>query len=314
MFEQHPSLLLAIIVIAIEWFVPLRSPYSIEWLLRQFAIAIKSKLRLDRSDVNLPLYGALASVAYFTIILIIIVALAFAFPVDYWTNAVLLYLSLSLGRYRHAAFDLIPMLENNQKVSAKSLLQPLSRCQTATLSELGLRKLIIELLTVRLLHGWLMPLIAYFVIGGLGCLLYVALYSAYLSWFVAGHASQPFLKTIRGIITTVGAIPSYFFAPAFSVFSTSPRWLSLFNQHRKAWSQQGWASIDLLWLAIVAAGCRCEVAGPVIIDGKKQPRERLNYQAAVNDHHIKQLLRWQSRFAIFVLGLLSTLWIILILS
>lgn len=311
-FNEQPELLLAILVVALDWLLPLKTKISLEWLFSQFASAIKMKLRLSRADLNLSLYGGLATAFFLTFIGIILFALLFAFPVDHWTNAALLYLCLSYSRTRHISKDLIPMLHHKQKIPARTLLNASSQWNALKLSELGLLKLCIELLTQRLVHGLILPLLCYFLFGGVGCVLYLAMFTAYQHWFVEQHHKQLFVQFMRRLIDLLAIPLSGLFAILFSVFKTSPGWLKLYRANRAEWTASGGLNADLLWLSITAAGLRCELLGPVMLGDNKITRARVNYRINTSTVHVAKLLVWQRRFVGCLLLLMTLFWCLLI--
>jgi cobalamin biosynthesis protein CobD/CbiB len=239
------------------------------------------------------------------LILIILFACLFAFESDIWMSGFLLYLSLNLSVFQKTINHIVPMLDNSQKTSARSLLSTMTIWDTQKLSVLGMTKLTIELLTFRFVHGWLMPLVLFFLLGGVASFLYMALVSASLAWVGNDQNGQQFNWFSNRMRDALALIPTVIMAPIFSVFKSSPGWLSRFKVNHKAWQQGGWSRIELLWLSVLSAGCKSELAGPLMLDEVKLARPKLNADKGVETAHIEIATNWILRFKCFTLILLT---------
>ena len=92
-------------------------------------------------------------------------------------------------------------------------------------------------------------------------------------------------------------VPTYIIAPIYSVFSSSPNWLRYVRFVKTDWKASKASSFNtLIWLSVVAAGCKSELAGPLMIDGEKVSRPRINKDAPINEQAISHLLQWNNRF------------------
>ncbi|MDO6719236.1 cobalamin biosynthesis protein [Psychrosphaera sp. 1_MG-2023] len=311
MLQQSPELAMVILVIVIEWLLPLGNRFHIENLFIGLANAIRVKLRLQRTNINHTLNGVLALVFYLVFIAIVLFAVLFAFENDVWTQGFLLYLSLSLSTHTRVFQQLRPLLENNQKSAARTLLATITIWDTTKLSLLGINKLILELLIFRFVHGWLFPLIAFGLFGAAGSLLYIAIVATQFAWLSYDKKISDFGQFSTRMLDTLSFIPSLFLAPMFSVFCSSPGWLNTFSNTKKQWTENRGSLTHLLWLAIVSAGCKCELAGPLMLNDHKVPRPRINFAKAIGPEHITQLLNWIVRFKIFTLTLLVTVLLII---
>jgi cobalamin biosynthesis protein CobD/CbiB len=154
-----------------------------------------------------------------------------------------------------------------------------------------------ETLTIRFVSLWLVPILLFIFLNGIWAFGYRALIEAYFIWLPQRQGFQYFGTAVSKIKNLVELIPTMIFAPIFSVFRSSPGWLSLVNSEKTQW-QQSKASpyINLIWLSIVAAGCKSELAGPLMLDGKKLSRPRLNQGAAVSHKNVLQLTSWVNSF------------------
>ncbi|MDC2888948.1 hypothetical protein [Psychrosphaera algicola] len=86
MLQQSPELAMVILVIVIEWLLPLGNRFHIENLFIGLTNAIRVKLRLQRTNINHTLNGVLALVFYLVFIAIVLFAVLFAFENDVWTQ------------------------------------------------------------------------------------------------------------------------------------------------------------------------------------------------------------------------------------
>lgn len=309
--QQSPELAIVILVIAIEWLLPLRNRFHIENLFIGLAKAIRVKLQLNRINVNHSLYGVLAVGFYLTFIAIVLFAVLFSFENDIWTQGFLLYLSLSYSAHARVVQQLRPLLENNQKSAARTLLATVTIWDTNKLSLLGMNKLILELLLYRFIHGWLFPIIAFAFLGATGSLLYIAIVATQFAWPSHQKNINDFGRFSTRLLDTLSFIPSVILAPMFSVFCSSPGWLTTFTNSKKQWTENFGSVTLLLWLSIVSAGCKCELAGPLMLNDHKVPRPRINLGKSINADHITQVLNWIVRFKLFTLTLLVSLLIII---
>jgi len=81
---------------------------------------------------------------------------------------------------------------------------------------------------------------------------------------------------------------------------------------KNSWRAAKASSLNqLIWLSVVSAGCKSELAGPLMINNKKLTRPRLNQGLPINETAIGQLLAWNNRFRLVVISFISLLFILL---
>lgn len=298
------------LVILIEWVMPLSTGYSPLQLCRVIAEALAAKVNNDTStEQQRTIAGALALFTYFAIVGTLVWALLFIMPYDLVTEAVLLYLSMGFHAVSKTSKQIEDALANEQKSVAKSYLAEMTAVSTKPLSPLGIIKTTLEENILAWVNKWLMPVTLFLLFGGVAAISYAIITTAVLSWPILNPKFNAF-STIPHKIKTWFELPfTLVLLPIFSIFKSSPGWLKLALSNRAQWpSQQSFT--ELLWCSVVAAGCKIEMAGPVMFDQTKVPRIRLKAGEAPNQTAIKKLRNWQSRFTIFCVFLFVLFWLL----
>lgn len=314
LFYVSPELNVLILVIFIEWLLPLPVKYSPSRAFRILADAFVKKVATSGDSKQQTLAGWLALFTYLFLILVIVAALLFAMIDDVWTQAVLLYLALGYQAVANDAKQISNGLLSQQKQLARSLLKLHSPFQTDKLSALGLNKLTLEAVIFSFVSYWLMPIVMFLLIDGVAALIYRMIVEAYYCWFPLNPKTKHFGRAVFKIKTAIDFLPSLIVAPVYSVFKSSPGWTKLLSAAKSGW-REVYPSMDiqLYWLSIVAAGCKAELAGPVMLGDKKLKRPKINLGQEVSEDTTKQLLSWNNRFRLFVVFVLALIICTLIL-
>lgn len=308
--SQAPLLAAAAVVILIEWVMPLPTRYSPLALCRVIADALAAKVnKTDSTDHQRTIAGFLALLTYIVLIGTLVWALLFVMPYDLVTESVLLYLSMGFHAVSNQSKDIEDALSGQQKSMARSLLAELSRIDVSKLSPLGIIKNTLEVNIMAWLSYWLMPVVLFLLVGGLASFVYAIVITAVNAWPVLNPKYNAFGALPHKFKTWFELPFTLILLPLFSVFKSSPGWLKVSLANRAQWPHQQ-SFTELLWLSLVAAGCKIEMAGPVMFDGEKVARIRLKAGAAPDQTAISALRHWQHRFVIFSVCLLSLFWLL----
>ena len=222
---------------------------------------------------------------------------------DVWTQGLLLYLSLGYQSFAAQSKAIAQASAKQQKSACRYLLSQFSPYDSSKLSLLGINKLTVETLTIRFVSLWLLPILLFIFIDGVWAFCYRALIEAYFIWLPQRQGFQYFGTAISKVKNIVELIPTWLFGPIFSVFKSSPGWLTLVNQTKGQWRAANASPFgNLIWLSIVSAGTKAELAGPLMLDGKKISRPRINLGANISETAIEQLLHWINRFRLVFLS------------
>ena len=290
-----------IAVILLEWILPLPYKHSPANFCHRLGVGFQRQLLPKAAAKQIALYGALSLIVFFAIIGTLIAAVLFIAPNDVITQGILFYLALGYQDIAQSSQQTNQLLDVGQKSAAKSSLKITTDFDVEPLSELGLRKLMNENLVLRFFALWLMPTLLFILFDGLAALLYRALFEIIRCW----SANPEFSKFARTVNNLLELIPTWVFAPLYSVFKFSGGWLKLYGQHKKHWRLNSLNSNNqLVWLCIAAQGCKTEFAGPVKISGNKFDRPRLLQGKTPTTETTNQLLRWHNQFRVLVLMLI----------
>ncbi|MDA8622164.1 cobalamin biosynthesis protein [Psychrosphaera sp.] len=306
---ELPQLLAAAIVIVIEWLIPLSFKYSPLRLCALLADAIATKVNKPGSDQQRRISGFLSLLTYLIIVAVIIWSLLFIMPYDLWTEAVLLYISLSYHSISKINRNLEEALANKQNTLAKDYLSESALFDTKRLSSLGLTKGALEVEMHSWVTTWLMPIALFIALGGVASLAYRVLDTAAKQWLAINPKYGDFGLPTAAIKASIDWILTALVAPIFSVFKSSPGWWSTFKRHKNKWPSEQ-SLVDLIWMSIVATGCRIEMAGPTMFNGVKVSRVRINEGQKPDHDAIAQLRHWITRFSVFLLFLILLFWFI----
>ncbi len=313
---EYPTLLVAAMVIIFNALLPIPNEYSPLNLCQKLAYALA--LKVNRPVPNQPgfnkqkfISGLMALITYFILVLTILWALLFIMPDDglnaLITEAVLLYISLGYFGFSRQSKIIEQALNKKQHAVAKSYLAELVNTDANVLSPLGITKTVLELEVTHWFSRWLMPLILFLAFGGVLSLSYVLLAILCQAWPSlapnVGRFGQPALL-IKSLLDWPITILC---APIYSIFKSSPGWLTLYNQNKSQWPNNQ-SKVDLLWMCIVASGCKIEMAGPLMYAGTKVKRIRLNEGQHPDQNTIRQLRHWHRRVVLFVTGTILLFW------
>lgn len=308
--SQAPLLVAAAIVILIEWVMPLPARYSPLFLCRIIADALALKVnKTNSTDQQRAIAGALALLTYFVLIGTVTWALLFIMPYDLVTESVLLYLSMGFHAISNQSKNIEDALANEQKSMARTLLAELSSVDVSKLSPLGIIKNTLEVNIMAWLSHWLIPIVLFLLVGGLASFAYAIVITAVNAWPVLNPKFSAFGSLPHKFKTWFELPFTLVLLPLFSVFKSSPGWLKVSLNNRAQWPRTQ-SITELLWLSLVAAGCKIEMAGPLMFDGHKVSRIRLKAGAAPDQTAIRALRHWQHRFVIFSVCLLSGFWLL----
>lgn len=297
------------LVVILDWLAPLSFKFSPAFLFRALADAMARKLaKPQHSAQQLKISGAMSLVTHFVIWGIILLALLFAITNDPITQGVLLYCSLGYQDCAKQLQQIPKLLKNNQKRLSRSLLAEQCEFNTQKLSPLGINKLSVETLSQKFLSEWLMPIVLFIVIDGVAALLYRLLIESVKSWSVFAPATKDFGRFAHQLKYVLELIPSWILGVVFSAFKHTSGWFRLHKQLRKSWYATPYNSgSSLLFLSIIARGCKMEIAGPVMWEEIKISRAKINQGVSVNDDVISQLTAWVNSFRFAGIGFILIL-------
>lgn len=306
---ELPHLLAAAIVIVIEWILPIPFRYSPLKLCALLADAIAKKVNKPGSDRQRQISGFMSLLTYFVFVTVIIWALLFIMPYDVWTEAILLYISLSYHSVTKVNKSIKDALHNKQNTLAKDYLAEHAEFDTKPLSTLGIVKGALELEIRSWATAWLTPIILFLTFGGVAAIAYRVLDIAVQRWCAFDPKFDSFGLPSLAIRSTLDWLIAVIVAPIYSVFKSSPGWWRMFRKYQPDWPKQQ-SLVELVWSCIVAAGCRIEMAGPAMFNGVKVKRLRINEGQKPSQTTIAELQSWNTRFIIFVLVLILLFWLI----
>lgn len=197
----------------------------------------------------------------------------------YLFAAVVLYISLH-SHTAYADFYRIQRgLHARQKHLARETCQRYVARDTATLSAFGIQKASIEWFTRHIILGWLATLFWFAVAGPIAALLYRALYELANAWPVMQSRWRDFGFAanwlMRGFAWPALAFAWFIFALRHLLNGKVLPWR--FSSQPFMHKQDG-----CLWRS-VAMRLQIALGGPILLNGRKQQRPRLNHAANVVD-------------------------------
>lgn len=294
---QYPELAVLTLVILIDWFLPAPNKFSAVPFFKLVAEGFTKKVATKGDNKQQALAGLLALFVYLFLILTILLSILFAVTNDVWTQGLLLYLSLGYQGFAAQSKAIAQAAIKQQKSACRYLLSQYSPYDSSKLSLIGINKLTIETLVVRFVSLWLLPILLFIFFDGVWAFCYRAIMEAYFIWLPQRSGFKYFGTAISKVKNLIELIPTWLFAPVFSIFKSSPGWFSLVNQTKVEWRKSGASPYsNLVWLSVVSAGCRAELAGPLMLDGQKISRPRINVGAEISAPMIEQVLQWIGRF------------------
>lgn len=308
--STYPELIALTLVLIIEWILPLSAKFTPALMFNVLASAISNKVlpssnsSKQTSTINQQvLSGWLALGTYLFLIATIIGSILFAITNDIWTQAILLYFALGYQSVANQANAVQTCISQKQKSAAKTVLAHITEFEVDKLSELGVNKLTLESVIKRFVSFWLLPVILFLIFDGFTAIMYRALLEAYIVWQPKTDKYKHFGQAVFKVKNAIELLPRLFIAPIYSVFKSSPSWSHYVSSTKEQWQQaQASSHNQLIWLSIVSAGCKSELAGPLMLQQKKIARPRINQGAPLFSSAIGELLSWNNRFrACFIL-------------
>lgn len=293
----YPELIALTLVLILEWIFPLSTKFTPAFMFNVLAKAISTKVAQSGSPKQQILSGWLALGTYLFLIATIVGSLLFAVTNDIWTHAILLYFALGYQNVAKQASTVQACISQKQKSAAKSILAHITEFDVDRLSELGVNKLTLESLIKRFVSFWLMPIVLFILFDGFIALLYRALLEAYIVWQPKKVEHKHFGQAVFNAKNIIEFLPTMLIAPIYSVFKSSPSWTHYVSTNKHQWKHSQASSFNqLIWLSIVSAGCKSELAGPLMLNQLKIKRPRLNQGAPLFPSAIGELLSWNNRF------------------
>ena len=302
LISLFPELTVLTLVLLIDWFIPFPNKYSPANFFRLLANAFVKKVATSGSDNQQKLAGWLSLFTYLFLLLTILLSILFVVENDVWTHGLLLYLSLGYQTFAVHAKTIQACVTKQQKSVARTLLSQNSPYDSSRLSLLGINKLTLEITTIRFVSLWIMPVILFVIFDGVVAFTYRAVIEAYFAWLPQKPGLRFFGSGITLVKNVLEILPTLLIAPVYSVFKSSPGWSRLISEVKQDWRDSQAASVNtLVWMSIVSAGCKSELAGPLMIDGQKISRPRINRGALINESAIGQLIQWNNRFRTIII-------------
>lgn len=304
--STYPELVALTLVLIIEWILPLSTKLTPAFMFNVLAKSISNKVidspsskKQTRPIKQQVLSGWLALGTYLFLIGTILGSILFAVTNDVWTQAVLLYFSLGYQTIANQASAVQTCISQKQKSASKTVLAHITEFDTDKLSELGVNKLTLETLIKHFVSFWLLPIILFLLFNGLIAILYRALLEAYTIWQPKNIEYKYFGQAVFKVKNVIELLPTLLIAPIYSVFKSSPSWSNHVTSTKQQWQQAQVSSYnELIWLSIVSAGCKSELAGPLMLQQQKIARPRINQGAPLFPVAIGELLSWNNRFRI----------------
>ncbi|GHB64477.1 hypothetical protein GCM10008107_12040 [Psychrosphaera saromensis] len=305
----YPELIALTLVLLLEWLFPLASKFTPAYMFNVLASSISNKVAQSGSQNQQMLAGWLALGTYLFLIGVILGSILFAVTNDIWTQAILLYFALGYQSVANQASAVQACITQGQKSAARTILAHITEFDVSRLSELGINKLTLESLIKRFVSFWLTPILLFLLFDGLTALMYRALLEAYIVWQPKHVKLQYFGKAVFKVKNTIEFLPTVIIAPIYSVFKSSPHWGKYVKVTKHQWQHAKASSFNqLVWLSIVSAGCKSELAGPLMLQQQKIGRPRINQGAPLDPSAIGVLVHWNNRFrATFILFNIITL-------
>lgn len=314
--STYPELIALTLVILVEWIFPLSTKFTPAFMFNVLACAISNKVLPSSSSSKQTntikqqiLSGWLALGTYLFLIGTIIGSILFAVTNDVWTQAILLYFALGYQTVANQAREVQSCISQKQKSAAKTVLSNITEFDVDKLSELGVNKLTLESLIKRFVSFWLLPICLFLLFDGFAAIMYRALLEAYIVWQPKNIKFKYFGQAVFKVKNIIELLPRLVIAPIYSVFKSSPSWTHYVSSTKEQWKQvQASSHNQLIWLSIVSAGCKSELAGPLMLQHEKIARPRINQGAPLFPSAIGELLIWNNRFrTIFILFNIITL-------
>lgn len=293
----YPELIALTLVLIWEWIFPLSTKFTPAFTFNVLASAISNKVAQSGTTKQQLLAGWLALGTYLFLIATIVGSILFAVTNDVWTQAILLYFALGYQTVANQASAIQTCISQKQKSAAKTILSHITEFDVDRLSELGINKLTLESVIKRFVSYWLMPVIIFIIFNGFIAILYRALLEAYTVWQPKNPKFKHFGQAVFSIKNGFEFLPTLLIAPIYSVFKSSPFWSRYVSTNKHQWQQSQTSSFNqLVWLSIVSAGCKSELAGPLMLNQQKLTRPRINQGAPLFPSAIGELLNWNNRF------------------
>jgi cobalamin biosynthesis protein CobD/CbiB len=304
--STYPELMALTLVLLVEWIFPLSAKFTPAFMFNVLATSISNKIVHSPRAQKRPsttkqqvLAGWLALGTYLFLIATIIGSILFAVTNDVWTQAILLYFALGYQTVANQASAVQTCISQKQKSAAKTILAHITEFDTDKLTELGVNKLTLESVIKRFVSFWLLPIILFLLFDGFIAIMYRALLEAYIVWQPKNIKFKHFGQAVFKVKNTIELLPRLFIAPIYSVFKSSPSWSHYVSSVKEQWKQaQASSHNQLIWLSIVSAGCKSELAGPLMLQQQKIARPRINQGAPLFPSAIGELLSWNNRFRV----------------
>lgn len=310
--SAYPLVLLGIWLLGSQLLLP--QDYQPLTFFRIFARQLAAKVHPDphRASSQQLISGSLA------LAVVLLPTLALLAPL-YWLSdwplvldGLLLYFCLDFVYYRQQSHKIAQAISQQQNSRAKDLLQPLVLRHTQTLSSVGLSKACIEMLWLRTAKQWLGVSFWFLIGGGLAAVAYRLLLLCNQEWNDKQSKFRYFGRP-ASLLTQWASLPATLITAALLALLTGIR--GAIKQWRQARQLQFCLS-HLLLLPVLAAALQINLAGPVMYQQQKNPRQRLGPAVLPQAANLIAALKLNRQFQLYcaamlsIFSLLQILWLI----
>lgn len=308
----YPELTILTLVILIERFISIPNKYTVSLPGQILARAIEKKV-LTSNTKQAKLYGVLSLGVYFFLFATILYSLLFISVNDIYTQGLLLYASINYHHNASNAKQIQDLLIKKQKSISRALVSSMSEKNSAHLSIIGMHKLTLESLNEIFLRQWLVPIILFILINGEASLFYRLLVETHRCWPIYNKKTQQFGLAAAKLTLLIELPISWLFLLVHTSLKPCSGWFTLFKANLSPWKNAKHNSVSLAWQSATAKGCKTEMGGPFQFGENKITRVRIN-NGEHNDYAISELISWQQRLWLLIIGFNIMLFIALVIT
>ncbi|MCK8043715.1 cobalamin biosynthesis protein [Shewanella sp. 1CM18E] len=299
--QLYTGALVLLVSILLARIAPLpRSLQPLEWLsqvAKNLSLKVNHNGRANSQQLIAGTLAMLLLIVPFWAVISFFIELA-EFP--WFFEAVTIYLCLQDDHFRYIANEVVILIKRDNKVRARSLLEPWLNRSTQSLSNVGLCKATIERLSTTSIYGTVSAILFY-AIGGVPLLIVARMLKQLeFCWPIYNPQYRYFGMPVYALSTLLHFIPAKLWTLSLAIQGGPQSLAALFNPKVNGVPMNEYQTSE-----VVACALNIELGGPVKFNSVKVDMPKVSYGRHPNEDDVKSAVKLNSiAFSLWALAII----------
>ncbi|OUS72531.1 cobalamin biosynthesis protein [Pseudoalteromonas sp. A601] len=270
--QQHLDFIVFLLALLVERFLPLSSWYHPNTFLTAVFRPLGKRIYREKEPKS---YHYLSSTLCFSLVILVIMTitvllLEFAYYPELLAGLIL-YMCLQWQSLQKKALRIARLVKQNQKATARDLLNPLVARDVSKLSSAGICKATMETFALRVARHYFTVIFIYLVFGAMATLSYHLLSLIHQTWRSDLPPNNAFLKPIAGFLFIIEWLPMRMLAVTIAMSKATKQSIHYIKHYGRHFyqSNSGWL------LSACSASVAVQLGGPAMYQAQRFNKMRI---------------------------------------